>query len=59
LRAAFEAMFFGRGTFRDRVEDVAARDGHDPLIASVVSFIRAGSRPLTMAIRRGEVEKQA
>ncbi len=57
LRAAYEAMFFGPGTFRDRVEKVAARDGHDPLIAAVVSFIRAGSRPLTMAIRRGEAEK--
>jgi UDP-N-acetylglucosamine acyltransferase len=58
LRAAYEAMFFGTGTFRERVDEVATRQGDDPLVATVVSFIRAGSRPLTMAIRRAQAEKQ-
>src|SRR6478672_10496579 len=57
LRGAYEAMFFGAGTFRERVEKVAAKYGDDPLVAAVVSFIRAGSRPLTMAIRRAQAEK--
>jgi UDP-N-acetylglucosamine acyltransferase len=57
LRDAYEAMFFGAGTFRERVAKVAAQYGNDPLVAAVVSFIRAGSRPLTMAIRRAQAEK--
>lgn len=57
LRGAYEAMFFGAGTFRERVEEVAAQYGNDPLVAAVVSFIRAGSRPLTMAIRRAQAEQ--
>ena len=42
---------------RERVEEVAAQYGNDPLVAAVVSFIRAGSRPLTMAIRRAQAEQ--
>src|SRR6476469_7988139 len=56
LRKAYETMFFGAGTFRERVEEVAARSGDDPLVAGVIAFIRAGSRPLTMAVRRGQAE---
>jgi len=52
LRRAYDAMFFGAGTFRERVDEVAARSGNDPLIGGVVAFIRAGSRPLTVAVRR-------
>jgi UDP-N-acetylglucosamine acyltransferase len=51
LRQGYEALFFGAGTFRERLEKVAAQDG-GPLLAKVIEFIRAGSRPLTMAIRR-------
>jgi UDP-N-acetylglucosamine acyltransferase len=51
LRQGYEALFFGAGTFRERLEKVAAQDG-GPLLAKVIDFIRAGSRPLTMAIRR-------
>jgi UDP-N-acetylglucosamine acyltransferase len=54
LRSAYQAIFFGRGTFRERVEEVAAQYGENPLVAAVVSFIRAGSRPLTMGIRRAQ-----
>jgi len=52
LRRAYAAMFFGGGTFRERLEVVAAASGDDPLVAKVIDFIRAGSRPLTMAVRR-------
>jgi UDP-N-acetylglucosamine acyltransferase len=59
LRQAYEAMFFGAGTFRERLDQVAAQSGGDPLVAKVIAFIRAGSRPLTMAIRRGSVDEEA
>jgi UDP-N-acetylglucosamine acyltransferase len=52
LRRAYEAMFFGTGTFRERLDNVCERSGGDALVAKVVDFIRAGSRPLTMAVRR-------
>jgi UDP-N-acetylglucosamine acyltransferase len=52
LRQAYEDMFFGAGTFRERLDHVAAQSGADPLVGKVIAFIRAGSRPLTMAIRR-------
>ena len=56
LRKAYEVMFFGAGTFRERLEEVAERNGDHPLIAGVIAFIRSGSRPLTIAIRRGQAE---
>jgi hypothetical protein len=31
---------------------VAAQSGDDPLVAKVIAFIRSGTRPLTMAVRR-------
>src|SRR5271165_7390796 len=58
LRKAYDAMFFGAGTFRERLERVAARSGDDPLIAEVIAFIRSGSQPLTSAIRRARPEKE-
>jgi UDP-N-acetylglucosamine acyltransferase len=54
LRRAYQAMFFGVGTFRERVEEVAGRYGDNHLVAAVVAFVRAGSRPLTMAVRRAQ-----
>jgi UDP-N-acetylglucosamine acyltransferase len=59
LRKAYEAMFFGRGTFRERLDQVAAESGADPLVAKVIAFIRSGSRPLTMAIRRAATGEEA
>lgn len=52
LRQAYEAMFFGSGTFRERLDQVAAQCGADPLVTKVIAFIRSGARPLTMAVRR-------
>jgi UDP-N-acetylglucosamine acyltransferase len=59
LRQAFEAMFFGGGTFRDRLDAVAAQGDNGPLVAKVIAFIRAGSRPLTMAVRRAQAGEDA
>jgi UDP-N-acetylglucosamine acyltransferase len=56
LRKAYEMLFFGPGTFRERVEQVATRSGDDPLVSEVIDFIRSGARPLTSAIRRAQVE---
>ena len=50
LRQAYQAMFFGEGTFRERFEKMAAEQGEDPLVAKVVQFVRSGSRPLSMAV---------
>ena len=59
LRQAYEAMFFGAGTFRERLDHVAAQNGADPLVGKVIAFIRAGSRSLTMAIRRASTDEDA
>ena len=56
LRHAYQAMFFGDGTFRTRFAQVAAEAGEDPLVAKVVSFVTSGSRPLTMAVHRGDID---
>ena len=41
-------------TFRKSLEAIAAEQGKDALVGQVISFILAGSRPLTMAVRRSE-----
>ena len=58
LRTAYERMFFGEGSFRERLEQVARQCGEDPLIARLVEFVRSGSRPLTMALRRSQLEME-
>jgi UDP-N-acetylglucosamine acyltransferase len=57
VRAAYQALFFGEGEFRARFERVAAEHGADPIIGKIIDFIRAGKRPLTMAIKRGETDE--
>jgi UDP-N-acetylglucosamine acyltransferase len=56
LRHAYQAMFFGTGTFRERFNEVAKAMGDQPLVARVVAFVRAGTRPLTMAVHRADAE---
>jgi len=58
LRQGYQALFFGAGTFRERLERLAAQMGRDPLVAKVIGFIRAGSRPLTMAVRRAQLGQE-
>jgi UDP-N-acetylglucosamine acyltransferase len=53
LRQAYRSLFFGEGSFRERVERVAESFSDHPIVARVVDFIRAGDgRPLTIAIDR-------
>lgn len=50
LRRAYQALFFGAGTFRERVERVADEFVDDAFVARIIAFIRAGgTRPLSMA----------
>jgi UDP-N-acetylglucosamine acyltransferase len=58
-RDAYRALFFGDGEFRARLERVAANDGKDAQVRKMIDFIRAGTRPLTMAIKRGEADEDA
>ncbi len=54
LRQAYEDLFFGAGTFRERVEVVAAKYPQDQRVQAMIAFIRAGTRPLTMAVKRAD-----
>jgi UDP-N-acetylglucosamine acyltransferase len=59
LRAAYRALFFGDGEFRTRLERVASEHGNDAQVGTMVDFIRAGTRPLTMAIKRNDADEDA
>jgi UDP-N-acetylglucosamine acyltransferase len=59
VRAAYEDLFFGEGEFRARIDKVAADFGNEVLVGKIISFIRAGKRPFTMAIKRGETDDGA
>jgi len=54
IREAYEALFFGEGQFRARVEQVAGEYGDDPVVRKVIDFIKTGKRPFTMAVKRNE-----
>ena len=58
-RDAYRMLFFGDGEFSARLARIAADYGGDPQVAKMIDFIRAGKRPLTMAIKRGEAEEDA
>jgi UDP-N-acetylglucosamine acyltransferase len=59
VRDAYQALFFGAGEFRARVDRVAADFGADPLVGKIVEFIRTGKRPFTMAVKRNEADEDA
>jgi len=59
VRSSYQVLFFGEGEFRDRLEKVTTEYGTDPLVGKIIEFIRAGKRPLTMAVRRSEVDEDA
>jgi UDP-N-acetylglucosamine acyltransferase len=59
VRDAYRALFFGEGGFRDRLERVAADFAADAQVAKIIAFIRAGKRPLTMAVKRSEADEDA
>ena len=58
VRRAYRALFFGTGTFRERLDLVAEQNGGDALVAKMIAFIRAGTRPLTMAVRRAVTDEE-
>jgi UDP-N-acetylglucosamine acyltransferase len=59
VRRAYEALFFGEGEFRARLDAVEREFGADARVAKIIAFIRAGKRPLTMAVRRNALEEDA
>jgi UDP-N-acetylglucosamine acyltransferase len=58
-RLAYQSLFFGEGEFRTRVDQVAVKYAGDPQVGKIIEFIRAGKRPLTMAVKRNEVDEDA
>jgi UDP-N-acetylglucosamine acyltransferase len=49
VRSAYQALFFGEGTFAERFERVGAEYAADPVIGKIVTFIReGGKRPVMM-----------
>jgi UDP-N-acetylglucosamine acyltransferase len=56
VRRAYEELFFGDGEFRVRLDRVERQFGEDARVRKIVEFIRAGKRPLTMAVKRGETD---
>lgn len=59
LRQAYQVLFFGEGAFRNRVDVVAAQFAQDTRVQAMIAFIRAGKRPLTMAVHRAEAGDEA
>jgi len=54
VRRAYLALFFDDGEFRTRLDQVEREFGGDVRVRKIIDFIRAGKRPLTMAVKRGE-----
>jgi UDP-N-acetylglucosamine acyltransferase len=59
LRRAYQTLFFGSGEFRARLDSVERDYGADAHVRKMIDFIRAGKRPLTMAIKRAEADEGA
>ena len=58
IRRAYQALFFGAGEFRTRLDAVDLEFGGDARVRKIIDFIRAGKRPLTMAIKRNEGDEE-
>jgi UDP-N-acetylglucosamine acyltransferase len=59
VRRAYQALFFGAGEFRARLDEVERDYGTDARVRKIIDFIRAGKRPLTMASKRGANDEDA
>lgn len=57
LRAAYRALFFGKGEFRARVDRLTPEYASNALVTRMFEFIRMGNRPLTFASRRAEADE--
>lgn len=55
IRDAYQAIFFGQGTFAERMNSLPAEFTADLHVARIVEFIKTAKRPLTMATRRNDL----
>ena len=55
IRDAYQAIFFGEGTFKERLASLPAHFASEPMIAKILDFIKAAKRPLTMATHRNDL----
>ena len=51
--------FSARASFAPASTRLPPNIGDDALVAKMIEFIRAGKRPLTMAVKRGEADEDA
>jgi UDP-N-acetylglucosamine acyltransferase len=58
VRRAYQTLFFGDGEFRTRLDQVERDFNGDACVRKIIDFIRAGKRPLTMAIKRAETDEE-
>jgi UDP-N-acetylglucosamine acyltransferase len=54
IRDAYQAIFFGSGTFAERMAGLPAEFAADPHVARILAFIKTAKRPLTMAVHRND-----
>jgi UDP-N-acetylglucosamine acyltransferase len=43
LRRLYRVLFFGGGVFRDRIANIVAEFGDDPLASKIIAFVREGN----------------
>jgi UDP-N-acetylglucosamine acyltransferase len=54
IRDAYQAIFFGAGTFKERLANLPAHFAEEPMVAKILDFIKSAKRPLTMATHRND-----
>ena len=59
IRQAYHAIFFGDGTFAERVKRAEGSYTDQPLVGTIFEFIRTATRPLTMAVHRADLGDSA
>jgi UDP-N-acetylglucosamine acyltransferase len=50
MRHAYQRLFCGPGTFRERLDSLSAEHGDDARVSRMIEFVRSATRPLTMAV---------
>ncbi len=60
VRAFYQSLFFGPGTFAERLKDAQAQPPGDPAITEILSFLASGNkRSLCMPVRRQGADHSA
>jgi len=54
IRDAYHAIFFGEGTFKERLARFPDELAAEPMVARILDFIKTAKRPLTMAVHRAD-----